>query len=1473
MKRIIIIFSLIICIQQSNAQCIGGSLASNITPSTSWQFVNGAAGGTYYTFNGTAGNTYSFSFCSADGGNSIYDTQISLLNSFGNYLQAGVDDYCGLNARLDFYCTVTATYRVLLTKYNCVSQNNMGKVAYKYIATPMCPTGFGTGVTNVASLPYTSGAGSTAGGVNDLTSSNMNICSNASYLYGEDKVWIFTPITGGNVTITLLTSSTKGGMYLFKGCPLNGNTSTCVASSLGGANPSMTICVEQAATYYLVIDSRSNTFNFTYSNLTITAPSAVSTCSIGTEIAIPSLPYNSIGRTTCGKGNEITSANTMTCGNNSYLFSEDEVFTFTPISSGNITVGITSSSSYSGIFLFEGCPLTSYCAATGNKCIGSSTSASGTKSLCGYVIAGRMYYVVVDNYNSCFPYSINISSPASNLTGATCANPVIVSSLPFIATKESTTCMGDDYNNFTTGSCGSLYESGEDKVYRYDSPGSECVGITLSASSTNSIGFQVYNGIPGNAGVTCIGSGGGAYAGTLTGSVTLSAAGTYYFMVDTWADPTNANYNITLSSYGNAVANDLPCNAIMIPIGNSVTGDNSCSGGSGEPPVPACWITPNSANTVWYSFVAPSSGKAIIRTSTGSLRNTQIALYAGTCGTSLTYVSCNDNASACGGTSTTMSQISATTLVAGNIYYVSVDGYNSFTGSFGISVLDGANPLPAVPGQDCSLALSICKSVTTVGDPGFQTFGNICDFNGGGTNCISTGERGTVWYEIQIASNGNMEFTITPNDWEGSPSLVSTDYDFVMWKTTGTGATSCGGISAGATPIRCNYSFLGVTGLYGASNGLDNPAYPGFGAANQAQLPVLAGEVYVIAISNYSNSVSGFRLEFSNSSPINYTPTPSTVVWTGGVDNDWFNTENWGGCALPSCATNAIILSASANQPIINASGSAAKSLTVNAGASLTINPSITLTLCQNLSNSGLLNALDNATILLNGNLNQTIAGSLTGKNALPNFTITKTGGTATLSNDIDVNANLIISDASSTFDGNGKKINLKGNFANNGGSFIAGNNGNLTFSGNSTQTYFNVGTINSVTMLHAGSGILLLSNMNVGTNGIMNFSSGKIITTNNFEVNETNSSSSAINAGNATSYVEGTLRRSLPSVQSPRIFEFPVGNANKGFQRATLNFYAGATPTISSLAMTFNNYSGTLPNSLGQDPSCTPKFNSISLDNGYWNLTPQGNGQADMNMTLYNTNYTNPSNVFSIMESLNSGSWFVPNVVSGSCISSAITSVTRNGIGITHANDVPISFGIAQGNSALPITLLSFIAEPGSNSIMTTWMTATEKNNKGFEIQRATKPDQFVVVGWTNAAGNGNSTLLNTYNFEDKNVNANVLYYYRLRQVDLDGKESYSKTVAAIIHEKGVVILNAYPNPYSVATTIKYIISRPTIVTIEISDMSGKLVKKYQQGLQNEGSYAVPFSGKEFGLNAGLYNVVIWCDDERHQLRLTETE
>lgn len=102
----------------------------------------------------------------------------------------------------------------------------------------------------------------------------------------------------------------------------------------------------------------------------------------------------------------------------------------------------------------------------------------------------------------------------------------------------------------------------------------------------------------------------------------------------------------------------------------------------------------------------------------------------------------------------------------------------------------------------------------------------------------------------------------------GAPSTACTDYDFAVWKIAGTGATTCAGIAAGATPVKCNYSPLGITGLYSGSNGTAPPAYPGFGGAYQSRLSVAAGEVYILVVSNYSNSISGFTLNFPASAPV-----------------------------------------------------------------------------------------------------------------------------------------------------------------------------------------------------------------------------------------------------------------------------------------------------------------------------------------------------------------------------------------------------------------------------------------------------------------------------------------------------------------------------------------------------------------------------------------------------------------------------
>ena len=773
------------------------------------------------------------------------------------------------------------------------------------------------------------------------------------------------------------------------------------------------------------------------------------------------------------------------------------------------------------------------------------------------MVAGKTYYLIIDSWASptCNPYSLSISAPTATLQGATCGSSVAIGTLPFSRTGESTACMGNDYTNTSTGSCGTLYESGEDKVYTYVATRPECLSITLSGSSTNSIGFQVYKGCPGIAGTTCIGNAGGANSGTLTGSITLSGAGIYYIIVDTWASPTNAQYNISITSYGTGASNDLPCNAWPLVLGIPVNGANNCSSGASEPAVPTCWITPNTVNSVWYSAVAPASGQLRVRVIPNSLTNPQIAVYGGACGTTMTLVGCNDDGTPCGTTTNYSSDITMTGLVAGSTYYIAVDGYSADVGTFSVMATDASIPLaPLNNGQDCGIYLPVCDTSMSFGDPGFQSFGNICDFPGGGTNCLLSGERSTVWFEIPILNNGNLEFSIVPKDWAGAPSTVCTDYDFAVWKTAGTGAVNCAQIAGGSAPVSCNYNYLGVTGCFGTVAGTSPNAYPGFGTAFNTSIPVLAGETYVLVVSNFTNSTSGFDIIFSNVSPINYAATGTRSNWSGGIDTDWFKADNWGGCPVPTCGKDAIIPGGIVNQPTIASATANCRSIVINPGASLTINAGATLSVCENFTNYGTLSAATTSNVLFaNAAVNQNIDGNLIAPNAFGALTISKTGGLVSLLQNAEARGNFSVSSNTSAFTMNTKNLKVGGNF-NNVGNFIP-STGILEFNGISAQTYSNTGLngaeVGNVKMNHTSTGLTLLTNMVLNTSGNLNLTLGKIIT-NNFEVSTKNRTATSVTAGNASSFVQGKLRRYLNTLGA---YDFPVGEASKGYQRANLNF------------------------------------------------------------------------------------------------------------------------------------------------------------------------------------------------------------------------------------------------------------------------------------------------------------------------------
>jgi hypothetical protein len=108
-----------------------------------------------------------------------------------------------------------------------------------------------------------------------------------------------------------------------------------------------------------------------------------------------------------------------------------------------------------------------------------------------------------------------------------------------------------------------------------------------------------------------------------------------------------------------------------------------------------------------------------------------------------------------------------------------------------------------------------------------------------------------------------------------------------------------------------------------------------------------------------------------------------------------------------------------------------------------------------------------------------------------------------------------------------------------------------------------------------------------------------------------------------------------------------------------------------------------------------------------------------------------------------------------------------------------------------LPITLVSFEGKALEKSNLLTWRTASETQNKGFDIERSTDGSRFEKIGFV--AGNGTTSQTQRYAFND-DKSPNGIAYYRLKQLDNDGRFEYSKIVA--IAQKGENAVSVFPNP-----------------------------------------------------------------------------
>lgn len=181
-----------------------------------------------------------------------------------------------------------------------------------------------------------------------------------------------------------------------------------------------------------------------------------------------------------------------------------------------------------------------------------------------------------------------------------------------------------------------------------------------------------------------------------------------------------------------------------------------------------------------------------------------------------------------------------------------------------------------------------------------------------------------------------------------------------------------------------------------------------------------------------------------------------------------------------------------------------------------------------------------------------------------------------------------------------------------------------------------------------------------------------------------------------------------------------------------------------------------------------------------------------------------------------------------------------------------------------LPVELVSFSADFNVGNVNLSWITATEINNSGFDVERKTEDGEWNKI--TFIQGNGTTTEAKHYSFSDdvRELNSSKLFY-RLKQIDFDGTFKYSNEVEVDINLPARFQLNQnYPNPFNPVTTIKYELPFRSSVTLKIFDILGKEVETLVNEEKDAGYYQISFDASSVsgGLSSGIYFYILQTEN-----------
>lgn len=213
------------------------------------------------------------------------------------------------------------------------------------------------------------------------------------------------------------------------------------------------------------------------------------------------------------------------------------------------------------------------------------------------------------------------------------------------------------------------------------------------------------------------------------------------------------------------------------------------------------------------------------------------------------------------------------------------------------------------------------------------------------------------------------------------------------------------------------------------------------------------------------------------------------------------------------------------------------------------------------------------------------------------------------------------------------------------------------------------------------------------------------------------------------------------------------------------------------------------------------PYTNTTSLGSGldhvsvneYWILN-RSNGTSSVSVTLYWNKYRHGgiTSLSDLRVARWSGSQWV-NHGNGAVTGDVIAGSVQSSAAITDFS--PFTLGSSSTLNPLPVSLISFDAQPLSGAVKLVWATSNEENNDKFIIEKSYNAVEWSSIG--EVKGAGNSDVVNNYALLDAQPQIGI-QYYRLKQMDANGQFSYSEIKPVRFDRNGEVKLSVYPNPSS---------------------------------------------------------------------------